>query len=64
MTQYFRTSELETLSDALTDTLLEIEKQTQGSDPESEEFKKLAVRHTAISNLEEKLDGYIRRAAK
>ena len=57
--QYFRQAELETLSDALADTLLEIEKETQGLDPESEEFKKFAARHAAISKLDAKVGHYI-----
>jgi len=57
--QYFRQAELETLSDALTDMLLEIEKQTQGLDPETEEFKAFAARHTELTRLERKVGGFI-----
>ena len=56
MTQEFNQAELETMEAALINSLHTIEAQTQGLDPESQEFKKIVDQHQEINDLLSKVE--------
>ena len=56
MTQEFNQAELETLEAVLSDSLIAIEGQTQGLDPESQEFKNFLDLHQEINDLLSKVE--------
>ena len=56
MTQEFNQAELETLEAVLSDSLIAIESQTQGLNPESQEFKNFVDQHQEINDLLSKVE--------
>ena len=56
ISEEFNQAELETLEAVLSDSLIAIEGQTQGLDPESQEFKNFVDQHQEINDLLSKVE--------